>query len=147
MVKWHVMWPKIENRGNWQIGGKFTLFRWIVIDFSHRSGWIHLTFYVWNECTWSSKFKFLNNSRLNEGIENDVFPHNFLLKSNGQLFQMRNVRDINFNMNEKNVITQFLFFNPSKIILVNYIRLYRVVTKISSCRVNTTSRRGINASG
>ena len=49
---------------------------------------------------------------------NDVFPHNFLLKSNGQLFQMRNVRDIDFNMNEKNVITQFLFFNPSKIILI-----------------------------
>ena len=60
----------------------------------------------------------LNNSRLNEGIENDVFPYNFLLKSNGQLFQMRNVREINFNMNEKNVITQFLFFNPSKIISI-----------------------------
>ena len=42
----------------------------------------------------------------------------FYLKSNGQLFQMRNVRDINFNINEKNVITQFLFFNPSKIILI-----------------------------
>ena len=64
------------------------------------------------------KFKCLNNSRLNEGIENDVFPHTFLLKSNGQLFQMRNVRDVDFNMNEKNVITQFLFFNPPKIILI-----------------------------
>ena len=43
------------------------------------------------------KIKFLDNSRLNLGIVNDVFPHNFLLKYKGRSFK-REVLEI-FNMN------------------------------------------------
>ena len=45
------------------------------------------------------KIKFLDNSRLNLGIFNDVFPHNFLLKFNGSDgHSKREVLKI-FNMN------------------------------------------------
>ena len=43
------------------------------------------------------KIKFLDNSRLNLGILNDVFPHNFLLKYKERSFK-REVLEI-FNMN------------------------------------------------
>ena len=33
-----------------------------------------------------SKIKVFNNSRVNQGIENDVFLHNFILKCDGQSF-------------------------------------------------------------
>ena len=40
------------------------------------------------------KIKVFNNLRLNLGIENDVFPHNFLLKGTGRSFQTLSVRII-----------------------------------------------------
>ena len=40
------------------------------------------------------KIKVLNNSRLNLGIKNDIFPHNFLSKGNERSFQTYSVRNI-----------------------------------------------------
>ena len=40
------------------------------------------------------KIKVLKNSRLNLGVLNDVFPHDFSLKCNGRSFQMWSVRNI-----------------------------------------------------
>ena len=33
------------------------------------------------------KIKVLNNSRLNLGIQNDGFPHNFFIEADGRSFQ------------------------------------------------------------
>ena len=43
------------------------------------------------------KIKFLNNSRLNLGILNDVFPHNFLLKYKGRSFKREVLEIIKMN--------------------------------------------------
>ena len=40
------------------------------------------------------KIKVFNNSRLNLGIWNDIFSHNFLLKCKGRSFRMWSVRNI-----------------------------------------------------
>ena len=49
-----------------------------------RLGWMYAKF----------KIKVLNNSRLNLGIWNDIFSHNFLLKCKGRSFRMWSVRNI-----------------------------------------------------
>ena len=59
------------------------------------------------------KTRVLNYSRLNLGIENDVYPYNFLFISAMDGKSNREVLEI-FNMN-KNVIPRFLILNPPPI--------------------------------
>ena len=89
MVTWHVTWKKLKMK---EIG-EFQLVRIYFVRINKlaflipnllRLEWMYAKF----------KIKVLNNSRLNLGIWNDIFSHNFLLKCKGRSFRMWSVRNI-----------------------------------------------------